>query len=170
MFEIVAFYFFSAFSLLFFAISVFSKNTLYAMSSLAAGMIFISGLFFILNAEFLGVVQIMVYCGAVMILYGFSMMFFDASKNVKEKSSKIVYALGILSAILLIIIVAVPISLDTVQIQSIENTKFIGLVLFRDYLVVFELAAIMLLVAMICGIVLAHKHMEKSITLEEENK
>ena len=112
----------------------------------------------------------MVYCGAVMILYGFSMMFFDASKNVKEKSSKIVYALGILSAILLIIIVAVPISLDTVQIQPIENTKFIGLVLFRDYLVVFELAAIMLLVAMICGIVLAHKHMEKSITLEEENK
>ena len=170
MFETIAFYFFSVLSLAFFGISVFSKNTLYAMSSLAAGMIFISGLFFILNAEFLGVVQIMVYCGAVMILYGFSIMFFDASRNVKEKSSKIVLALAILSTILLIIILAVPISTDVIKKDSLENTQVIGLALFQEYLVAFELAAIMLLVAMICGIVLAHKNMEKSLTLEEEDK
>ncbi|MBR6952256.1 MAG: NADH-quinone oxidoreductase subunit J, partial [Campylobacter sp.] len=68
MFEIFSFYFFGALSLAFFAISIFSKNVLYAMSALAAGMIFISGLFFLLGAEFLGVMQIMVYCGAVMVL------------------------------------------------------------------------------------------------------
>ena len=174
MFEIFSFYFFGALSLAFFAISIFSKNVLYAMSALAAGMIFISGLFFLLGAEFLGVVQIMVYCGAVMVLYGFSIMFFDANKSVKEKikGKKTIYFLGVLSAILIVLAFAVPINLinsKTPNIEYLENTEMIGRVLFQNYLIVFELAALMLLVAMVCAIILAHKQMGKSLNLEEEN-
>ena len=166
MFETVAFYFFSTLSLAFFAISIFSKNVLYAMSALAAGMVFVSGLFFLLNAEFLGVVQITVYCGAVMVLYGFSMMFFDTNKAVKEKikGKKMLYFLSILVAVLLVIAFVVALNFDSFKTQNfeyLENTELIGRVLFGNYLIVFELAAIMLLVAMVCGIILTHKQMDK---------
>lgn len=175
MFEIISFYFFSVLSLGLFAVSVFSKNVLYAMSALAGGMIFISGLFFTLGAEFLGVVQIMVYTGAVIVLYGFSMMFFNANKDVKEtKENKIIYSLAVISAFLLVMIFVAPILSDKISaypiVKELDNIEAIGLVIFTKYLIVFELVAIMLLVAMICGIVLVHKNMDKSLTLEEESK
>lgn len=84
MFEIVAFTLFSILTISMFLITVLTNNTLYALSSLAAGMIFISGFFFLLDAEFLGVVQIVVYSGAVMALYAFGMMF-DTLSEVEEK-------------------------------------------------------------------------------------
>jgi len=95
MFEIIAFYIFAALTIGMFAIVVMSRNALYSMSALAGGMIFISGFFFILDAEFLGVVQIVVYSGAIMALYAFGMMFFDTTRDVSEKmrSKKIAYTL-----------------------------------------------------------------------------
>ena len=98
MFEAIAFYTFSILVIGMFGVVVFSRNALYAMSALAGGMIFISGFFFLLDASFLGVVQIIVYTGAVMALYAFGMMFFDSAKDVKEniKYKKIIYTLSIL--------------------------------------------------------------------------
>ena len=68
MYEVIAFYVFAALTIGMFSIVVMTKNALYAMSALAGGMIFVSGFFFILDAEFLGVVQITVYSGAIMAL------------------------------------------------------------------------------------------------------
>ena len=85
MYEFIAFYIFAISTTILFLITVMSKNVLYAMTALAAGMVMISGFFFLLGADFLGVVQLIVYVGAVMALYAFAMMFFDATKNVKEK-------------------------------------------------------------------------------------
>ncbi len=61
-----------------------SKNVLYAMTALAAGMVMISGFFFLLGADFLGVVQLIVYVGAVMALYAFAMMFFDLTRDIRR--------------------------------------------------------------------------------------
>jgi len=95
--EAIAFYLFSAITIGMFLVVVFSKNALYAMSALAGGMIAISGFFFLLDADFLGAVQIIVYTGAVMALYAFGMMFFDTTKDVKEniKENTIVNAMWI---------------------------------------------------------------------------
>ena len=117
----------------------------------------------------------MVYTGAVIVLYGFSMMFFNANKDVKEaKENKIIYSLAVISAFLLVMIFVAPILGDRISaypiIKELDNIEAIGLVIFTKYLIVFELVAIMLLVAMICGIVLVHKNMDKSLTLEEESK
>ncbi len=167
MYEVIAFYVFAALTIGMFSIVVISKNALYAMSALAGGMIFISGFFFILDADFLGVVQITVYSGAIMALYAFGMMFFDTTRDVSEKmrSKKIAYTLSIASAVLLVIIFCVPLLSQKVEalfpvIENVGNVQMIGLVLFTKYLVPFELAAIMLLVAMIAGIVLASKKMD----------
>ena len=112
MYEIVAFYLFSGLTLGMFLVTVLSNNALYAMSSLAGGMIFISGFFFLLDAEFLGVVQIIVYMGAVMALYEFGMMFLDSANEVHENITckKILYTLAFWCAFLVVAIFSASIT------------------------------------------------------------
>jgi len=171
MYETIAFYLFSILTIGLFLVTVLSRNVLYAMTSLAAGMILISGFFFILGADFLGAVQLIVYVGAVMALYSFAMMFFDATTDIKEKNtnSALVFALGGLSALVLVLIFAAPIYSEQIKAfypihHDIGNAKDVGIVLFTKYLVPFEVAAVMLLVAMIAGIILAGKKMDQSLT------
>lgn len=189
MFEAFAFYFFSVVVLVAFIVTVMAKNALYSMTGLAVGMIMISGYFFLLNADFLGVVQIIVYSGAVMAIYAFGMMFFDTIKDVKEKnpSANMVFLLSGLSAVLVVVIFATPLisvgittegmtafqpmHYETVVIggqavtQVVNNAETVGMVLFTKYLIPFEVAAIMLLVAMISGIILSGRKMDESLTL-----
>ncbi|MBA1420352.1 MAG: NADH-quinone oxidoreductase subunit J [Epsilonproteobacteria bacterium] len=171
MYEIVAFYLFSALTIGLFTVTVMSKNVLYAMTSLAAAMVLISGFFFILGADFLGVVQLIVYVGAIMALYSFAMMFFDATRDIKEKNtnSALVFLLGGLSALVLVLMFAAPIHSDAITAlypmhDGVGNAQDVGIVLFTKYLVPFEVAAVMLLVAMIAGIILAGKKMDNSLT------
>ncbi len=171
MYEIVAFYLFSALTIGLFLVTVLSKNVLYAMTSLAAGMVLISGFFFILGADFLGVVQLVAYVGAIMALYSFAMMFFDATRDIKEKNTNpaLVFLLGGLSAVVLVMMFAAPIHSDAIQAlypmhEGVGNAQDVGIVLFTKYLIPFEVAALMLLVAMIAGIILAGKKMDQSLT------
>jgi len=166
-----AFYLFSILTTGLFLVTVLSKNVLYAMTSLAAGMVLISGFFFILGADFLGVVQLIVYVGAIMALYSFAMMFFDATRDIKEKNTNnaLVFVLGGLSAFTLVLIFAAPIHSDAIEAlypihEGVGNAQDVGIVLFTKYLVPFEVAALMLLVAMIAGIILAGKKMDDSLT------
>lgn len=172
--EGIAFYVFAIATTILFLITAMSKNVLYAMTSLAAGMVMISGFFFLLGAEFLGVVQLVVYVGAVMALYAFGMMFFDATRDIKEKHQNpaLVFLLGGLSAVVFVLIFSAPIIGDNIQAfnpvtEGVGNTQDIGMVLFTKYLVPFEVAALMLLVAMIAGIILAGRKMDYSLTESE---
>lgn len=175
MFEAIAFYLFAALTIVMFTITVMTSQALYAITAMAAGMIFISAFFFILGADFLGAIQIIVYTGAVMALYAFGMMFFDTTRNVVEKkvNPQIVFVLGILAAVMVVAIFVAPIVSNNIQAlypiqEGVGNSQAVGMVLFTKYLVPFELAAVMLLVAMIGGIVLAGKKMDKSLTLMKE--
>ena len=177
MFEAIAFYLFAFLTIAMFFITVTTSQALYALSALAAGMIFISAFFFILGADFLGAVQIIVYTGAVMALYAFGMMFFDTTREVKEKQGNkyIIVGLSTLAAILVVVIFAAPMVSENIvalypAIDGVGNTQEVGLVLFTKYLVPFEVAAIMLLVAMVAGIVLAGKKMDLSITLMSDSE
>ncbi|NLO18121.1 MAG: NADH-quinone oxidoreductase subunit J [Arcobacter butzleri] len=176
--EIVAFYLFAFLTIAMFCTTVLTNNALYALSSLAAGMIFISAFYFLLDAEFLGVVQIVVYTGAVMALYAFGMMFFDTIAEVKEdiKNPRLVFILSGGIALLVVVILTAPIVSNNILVShpiSMEygnNVKEVGIVLFTKYLVPFELAAVMLLVAMIGGVILAGKKMDISITQMSEDE
>lgn len=183
MYELIAFYLFSGLTIAMFLIVVLSKNALYSLSALAAGMILISGFFFLLDADFLGAVQIIVYTGAVMALYAFGMMFFDTTQDVKEHigNAKVIYGLWIASAVLTVIMISAPFISDKIMldaplsnhlIHGANNPQAVGIILFTKYLVQFELAAVMLLVAMIAGIVLVSKKMHEgqliSSKLEDE--
>ena len=177
MFEIIAFITFSILTIGMFSIVVLTNNSLYALSALASGMIFISGFFFLLNADFLGAVQIVVYTGAIMALYAFGMMFFDSLSEVKEKinNPRLVFLLSGMLALILVVVFLAPIIGQNMEANypvhpEYGNTVDVGYVLFTKYLLAFELAAIMLLVAMVGGIVLAGKKMNESYSEMKEEE
>ncbi|EAJ0348118.1 NADH-quinone oxidoreductase subunit J [Campylobacter lari] len=165
MFEMIAFCLLSVLVLGFFLISVLSTSVLYAISSLAAAMVFLSGFYFLLNAEFIGAIQIIVYSGAILGLYSFAMMFFDASIKVKEslKGKRIFIFVVIFSAVLLIsIIMGYEFGLnETSEVYSLDSTQQIGFALFTKYMLAFEFMAILLLIALICAIALTQKNIKK---------
>ena len=177
MYESFAFYLFSALILVSFSFSVLCKSALNAVSALAAGMVFISAIFFLLGAEFLGVVQIIVYTGAVVVLYAFAMMFFDTSKECEPKSGKkakiiIFFLSSCFIALLLIFIFLAPIysakqEVVNSTLASLGNIEAVGILLFSKYLLAFEMCAIMLLVAMVAGIILIHKDLDAQSKFEE---
>ncbi len=176
MFEATAFYLFAFLTVSMFYITVTTKHALYALTALAAGMIFISAFFFILEADFMGVVQLIVYSGAVMALYAFGMMFYDTTRELHEKqgNNTLVFLLSGISALIVVAMVAAPLVGNNIEahypiVEGIGNSQAIGMVLFTKYLVPFEVAAVMLLVAMIAGIVMAGKKMDESYSeLSEE--
>lgn len=177
MFEAIAFYLFAALTIGMFTITVMTSQALYALTAMAAGMIFISAFFFMLGADFLGVIQIIVYTGAVMALYAFGMMFFDTTRTVVEKrdNPRVIFILGVMAATLVVFIFISPIISTNLEARypieaALGNSQAIGLILFTKFLVPFELAAVMLLVAMISGIVLAGKKMDTSLTLMAEEE
>jgi len=178
MFEIVAFYLFAFLTIGMFSVTVMTNNALYALSALAAGMIFISSFFFLLDADFLGVVQIVVYTGAVMALYAFGMMFFDSIAEIKEKvnNPRLTFLLTGMIALIIVVMFAAPIIGESAQTgiypvhPEYGNVQDIGLVLFTKYLIPFEIAAVMLLVAMIGGIILAGKKMDVSYSEMSEEE
>ncbi|EAI0924232.1 NADH-quinone oxidoreductase subunit J [Campylobacter lari] len=165
MFETTAFCLLSVLVLGFFLISVLSTSVLYAISSLAAAMVFLSGFYFLLNAEFIGAIQIIVYSGAILGLYSFAMMFFDASIKVKEglKGKRVFIFAVIFSAILLIsIIMGYNFGLnETSEVYDLDSTQQIGFTLFTKYMLAFEFMAILLLIALICAIALTQKNIKK---------
>jgi NADH-quinone oxidoreductase subunit J len=170
-----AFYLFAVLITGLFLVTVMSKNVLYAMTSLAAGMVLISGLFFILGTDFLGIVQLIVYVGAIMALYSFGMMFFDLTRDVEEKngSTLTVFALGGGIALILVVMFTAPIMGEAIPslyppMEGATNPQAVGLILFTKYLLPFEVASVMLLVAMIAGIILAGKKMELSLSVTDD--
>ncbi|EOH9591862.1 NADH-quinone oxidoreductase subunit J [Campylobacter jejuni] len=169
MIENLAFVFFSVVVLGFFTIAVLSKNMLYSLSALTGGMVFLSGFYFLLDAEFLGVIQIIVYSGAVLGLYSFAMMFFDASKEFKEqlKAKKSFFTLVVLSAILLLAMLIgfkyqnISTDLPLNDPALFDFNKQLALAIFSKYLLAFEFIAILLLIALVCAITLTHKELTK---------
>lgn len=154
MFELIAFYVFAAFTLCTFLIVVISSDILYALTALAFGMILISGFFFLLNADFLGVVQIIVYTGAVAVMYAFGMMFFDSNKGIRERFHNQFFVSCISGVIMLalLIILGNAESSGVINTTNDMSTGALAHLLFNKYLVCFEAAAVMLLMAMIAGI------------------
>jgi NADH-quinone oxidoreductase subunit J len=110
-----------------------------------------------------------------MALYAFGMMFFDTTSSVKEKfdGKFITNILAFFSLLLLVFIIGAPFVADTLMLDypldhhniiGANNPQAVGVVLFTKYLAQFEMAAVMLLVAMIAGIILVGKKMDNSIT------
>jgi len=141
---------------------VLARNTVHSAMFLIFCFFNAAGLFFMLNAEFLGIVLILVYVGAVMVLFMFVVMMLEVNA-VKMKEGFLLYLPvgGIVALVLFIELVAAassgvfavkPAAGD--MAQNVNNTVEIGKVLYTKYLLGFEVAAIILLVALVGAVVL----------------
>ncbi|MBS4240163.1 NADH-quinone oxidoreductase subunit J [Campylobacter vulpis] len=169
MIEQLSFIIFSVLILGFFLVAVLSKNMLHSLSALAGGMVFLSSFYFMLDAEFLGVIQIIVYSGAVLGIYSFAMMFFDASKNFKErlkfkKSFFVLISLslvGLFASFMSFKLSSVNVDLPFIDTALFDLNKQLAFAIFSKYLLAFEFIALLLLIALVCAIVLTHKELIK---------
>jgi NADH-quinone oxidoreductase subunit J len=139
-----------------------SKNPVYSVLWLIITLFTISGHYVLLNAQFLAVVNIIVYAGAIMVLFLFVIMLMNLSKDTEPQKSKWFKLAGALAGgCLLLVLVA---ALQTVEKQQTElNTGNIGLIqnlgkaLFTDYVIPFEISSILFLSAMVGAVVIGKK-------------
>lgn len=132
--------------------------------------IHIAGLYLFLNAEFLAVIQIIVYAGAILVLYLFVVMLLNLKKEETVRKYQdqwpIAVGVGVILAVFFVSIVGKISVLAPLGKYSIEAIKSegslmsIGKVLYTEYLLPFEIASILLLVAIIGAVILAKKRIE----------
>jgi len=149
-----------------------SKNTIHSVFFLILDFISISCLFIMIGAEFLGMIMLIVYVGAVAVLFLFVVMMLNVSEQqnkwFQSKSGYSHIPIGMIISIViffeLLIVVAgwkyKPELLNAGSInidQKITNTHYIGTVLYTDYIHLFQLSGMILLVAMIGAIVLTFR-------------
>ena len=171
----IFFYFFSIIAIFSAIMVVASKNTVYSVFYLILDFISISCLFIMIGAEFLGMIMLIVYVGAVAVLFLFVVMMLNVSgtkdKQFKRKISYSHISFGSLISLiifleLIIVVGGWKYKPNIVEVSSIiidkdfTNTHAIGNVIYTDYIHLFQLAGLILLVSMIGAIVLTYRKRE----------
>jgi NAD(P)H-quinone oxidoreductase subunit 6 len=153
---------------------VLLSNIVYSAFLLAGVFISISGIYILLNADFVAAAQILVYVGAVNVLILFAIMLVNKQEDfsilprrwIRKAATGLVCA-GIF-ALLGTMVLMTPWPTESVSVAAIDNTMVeIGKHFFSDFLLPFELASVLLLMAMVGAIVLARRDLIPEITPEE---
>lgn len=157
------FIFLSVLALAFAVMVVVTKNPVHSVLYLVLTFFSIAGHYVLLNAQFLAAVHIIVYAGAIMVLFLFVIMLLNLNKETEpHKSVWLKTSAAIASGLLLLVLVGSIKSAETIQnppafnasIGLIEN---LGKTLFSDFLLPFEVSSILLLSAMVGAVMLGKK-------------
>lgn len=143
---------------------VLFRHPMNGAMSLIVTMISLAGLYALLSAKLIFVLQLIVYAGAIMSLILFIIMFLNIQdSDLPEEKGRLYYLLGGVVAIVPIaafmikLVKGIPAREATVVGNGFGGVKEVGLVLFQDWLLPFEIVSILLLVALIGAVVLAGK-------------
>jgi len=171
----IFFYFFSIIAVFSAIMVIASKNTVHSVFFLILDFISISCLFIMIGAEFLAMIMLIVYVGAVAVLFLFVVMMLNVAQQKDEwfkgkiLTSHIPFGTLISIIIFLELIIVIggwkykPNLIETSSIQidkNFTNTHALGNVIYTDYIHLFQLAGLILLVAMIGAIVLTYRKRE----------
>jgi NADH-quinone oxidoreductase subunit J len=170
MVESIAFYTLAAFILGFAVMVVTTRDTVHAVLFLVLDFLFVAALYVLLNAPFLAAIQILVYAGGIVVLYLFVVMLVNLKRPAEtfrdpNRHSKLGLALSVavlleLGAVAFIGIgSAGPTAAPAAALPVTGNTEQVGWLLYTSYLIPFEIASMLLLVAMIGAIVLAKREL-----------
>jgi NADH-quinone oxidoreductase subunit J len=167
----IAFYVISALILGFAVLVVSTRNTVHAVLFLVLNFLAVAALYVLLTAQFLAVIQVLVYAGGIVVLYLFVVMLVNLKRPPEDHSApQRLGWLGVgLSAVVLAQLGAILVwggvgtAADPHTMQNsdlaLNNVERIGMLLYTDYLVPFELASMLLLVAMVGAIILAKREL-----------
>ena len=171
--SLLTFYLFSAVILLSSLMVISAKNPVHSVLFLILSFLNAAGIFVILHAEFLAMILIIVYVGAVAVLFLFVVMMLDIKSSISKENILQYMPIGLLVGLVFIaelVIVLINTKLDLTSIQILSNpmsnfvgqsnTEAIGSVLYTNYILYFQLSGIILLVAMIGSIVLTLRERE----------
>lgn len=140
------------------------KNPVHSVLYLVVTFFAISGHYILLNAQFLAIVNIIVYAGAIMVLFLFVVMLMNLNTEVEPQKNKLVQFAGVISGGCLFLILMAAIMKSNVASGNVELQtgdygliKTLGTVLFKDYVVPFEISSVLFLSAMIGAVVISKK-------------
>jgi len=166
----IFFYFFSVIAIFSSLMVITSRNTVNSVFFFFFFFISVGCLFIMVGAEFLGMIILIVYVGAVAVLFLFVVMMLNVAEQkqswfIGKKSTHIPTGLIVSVLILLELLVVVGgwkykdnvMSSSTLELSNISNTHQLGLVMYTDYILYFQMAGIILLLSMIGAILLTFR-------------
>lgn len=161
---LLIFYILSAITLATAFLAVYSKNPIHSAIYLVICMTTIAGHFLMFNSQFLFIVQIIVYSGAIMVLFLFTIMLMNLNKEDEVHKPRVSRLVAMITfAVVSLVLVAIFINTkpivgdyDTTG-EDFQSIKVLGKILMNEYMVPFEFASVLLLVAMIGAVLLSKK-------------
>ena len=169
------FYFFSIITVFSAIMVIISKNTIYSVFFLILVFVSVSILFIMIGAEFLGMIMLIVYVGAVAVLFLFVVMMLNIVEQVTRRSSRkgfinyisVGSIVGVIIFLELLVVIGgwkykgtfIPLSDININVD-LSNTHILGNILYTDYIHLFQIAGMILLVAMIGAITLTFSKRE----------
>ncbi|MET4080599.1 NADH-quinone oxidoreductase subunit J [Pedobacter sp. UYP30] len=157
------FYFVATLSVIFSLMVIFAKNPVHSVIYLIITFFTFTVHYILLNAQFLAVVNFIVYMGAIMVLFLFVLMLLNLNKETEPSKSPLIKIVGVIAGCCLVVTligsfkavsITNPLTLKSPNLGLVEN---LGDVLFHKFLLPFELSSLLLLSAMVGAVLLSKR-------------
>ncbi|MFL5731169.1 MAG: NADH-quinone oxidoreductase subunit J [Cytophagaceae bacterium] len=146
---------------------IFSKNPVYSVLFLIMTFFSIAGHYVLMNAQFLFIVHIIVYAGAIMVLFLFVIMLLNLNKDAEPKQSILMKSAGVIAGCLLMLTIfgalksaGADYGAQNTTTTDIGLVKPLGKVLFNEFILPFEVSSVLFLSAMIGAVMLGKKDLK----------
>ena len=158
------FYFLSALAVVSCVLVITRRNAVHSALALIVTLLAVSGLYLMLYAPFVAGVQIIVYAGGIMVLFLFVIMLVNLERTVKERQFNRIWPVGVVAAVALLgLFVSVFVKGKNlfpeprIPLAEANNTQQVGIMLYGNYMFAFEIASLLLLVAILGAVIMAKK-------------
>ncbi len=159
------FWFLSFLALMSSLMVVFTKNAVYSVLCLIITFFAIAGHYLLLNAQFLAAVHIIVYAGAIMVLFLYVIMMLNQNKDTEPKKHPYLMVISVIAAGLLMLtmvgtVKSAELPGSTIADAQVGTIEKLGQVLFTDFLLPFEVSSILFLAAMVGAVYLSKNKLQ----------
>ena len=159
------FWFLSFLALMSSLMVVFTKNAVYSVLCLIITFFAIAGHYLLLNAQFLAAVHIIVYAGAIMVLFLYVIMMLNQNKDTEPKKHPYLMIISVIAAGLLMLtmvgtVKSAELPGSTIADAQVGTIEKLGQVLFTDFLLPFEVSSILFLAAMVGAVYLSKNKLQ----------
>jgi NADH-quinone oxidoreductase subunit J len=169
MLELVLFYIFAAIALVSAILLITRHNVVHSAAFLGSTLFAVAGIFLTLHAEFLAGVQVIVYVGGILVLFVFVIMLISVERAEHERQFNRQWTIALITAAILVgeLVYGLYEGRDSLNLPvqvapaaagaALGNSEKVGVTLYTSYLLPFEIASILLLVAVVGAVVLAKR-------------
>ena len=168
MLELILFYTFGAIAVISGILVITRHNVVHSAAFLGATLFAVAGIFLTLHAEFVAGVQVIVYVGGILVLFVFVIMLIAVERSVHERQYNKQWMIALITSAILIVEIAyglyrgrdslvLPAVVPPAAAAAGGNAEQVGTALYTSYLLPFEIASILLLVAIVGAVVLSKK-------------